>query len=132
MRRWLSARAITRLAPVWLASDSTQHRKMVQQVVSWLPKSWGLVSEAQPIPEDAAVAWVVRVDRMLGKLAVCALLLAMFQYSLSVAHSRTAIADFHPLNGDFQNFNPVRRLFLGEQPGHNFDSYLGLGPVYLL
>ena len=48
------------------------------------------------------------------------------------------IANYHrinleyiPFNGAFQAFNPVRRIFLGEIPGKDFNPYLGLGPTYL-
>jgi hypothetical protein len=110
--------------------------EMLQYVARWLPKPWsGLGDLAPPFDgtwQRAAAGWVVRADRLLGKLAIAALLVAIVHYALTLAHARAALADFHPLNGDFQNYNPVRRMFLGEQVGRDFDSYLGLGPVCLL
>ncbi len=39
-------------------------------------------------------------------------------------------ADFHPINGTFQNYNPVRRLLSGQIPYKDFQDYLGLGHLY--
>lgn len=44
---------------------------------------------------------------------------------------RVADIWFNPINGDFQSFNPVRRLFAGQAFGRDFDAYLGVGPTYL-
>lgn len=40
-------------------------------------------------------------------------------------------ANFFPINGTFQNYNPVRRLFDGQIPYRDFQDYLGLGHLYL-
>lgn len=40
------------------------------------------------------------------------------------------VVDFHPINGSFQTFDPIRRLQEGQWPGRDFDAYLGLGPVH--
>ncbi len=47
-------------------------------------------------------------------------------HSLSVAH----YVDFYPINGTFQNFNPVRRLLDGQVPYKDFQDYLGMGHLY--
>lgn len=39
--------------------------------------------------------------------------------------------DFEPINGTFQNFNPVRRLLSGQVPYKEFIDYLGLGHLFL-
>ena len=39
--------------------------------------------------------------------------------------------EYRPYNGDFQTFNPLRRIFAGELPGRDFNPYLGLGSTYL-
>lgn len=39
-------------------------------------------------------------------------------------------ADFHPINGTFQNYNPVRRLLSGQIPFVDFQDYLGLGHLF--
>lgn len=40
-------------------------------------------------------------------------------------------ADFFPINGTFQNYNPVRRLLSGQIPGRDFYDYLGMGHLYI-
>ena len=40
-------------------------------------------------------------------------------------------ADFTPINGTFQNFNPVRRLLAGQIPCRDFYDYLGFGHLYI-
>jgi len=50
---------------------------------------------------------------------------------LAFAFSRIIISDFHPINGDFQNFNPMRRLLSGQVPFVDFPPYLGLGVLAL-
>jgi hypothetical protein len=40
-------------------------------------------------------------------------------------------ANFFPINGKFQAYNPIRRLIDGQLPGRDFVSYTGLGPTLL-
>lgn len=49
-----------------------------------------------------------------------------------VLHAASAghYADFYPIDGTFQNFNPVRRLLSGQVPYRDFQDYLGLGHLY--
>lgn len=47
------------------------------------------------------------------------------------AFNLSGYADFNPLNGDFQNYNPVRRIMEGQIPFVDFEVYLGLGHAYL-
>lgn len=53
--------------------------------------------------------------------------------SLCIVHSVGAghYANFYPINGTFQNYNPVRRLLDGQIPYRDFQDYLGLGHLYL-
>lgn len=39
--------------------------------------------------------------------------------------------DFISFNGDFQNYNPIRRFLAGQIPYKDFIDYLGLGHLYL-
>lgn len=39
-------------------------------------------------------------------------------------------ADFFPINGTFQNYNPIRRFLNGQVPYDDFSDYLGLGHLY--
>lgn len=52
---------------------------------------------------------------------------------LCVIHSMSAghYVDFFPINGTFQNYNPVRRLLSGQIPYRDFQDYLGLGHLYI-
>lgn len=42
-----------------------------------------------------------------------------------------ADANFFPINGKFQAYNPIRRLLEGQLPGLDFVSYTGSGPTML-
>ena len=37
---------------------------------------------------------------------------------------------FFPINGSYQNYNPIRRLLDGQIPYRDFQDYLGLGHLY--
>ncbi len=57
------------------------------------------------------------------------LILICFLHSLSAGH----YVDFFPINGTFQNYNPVRRFIFsggGGIPYKDFVDYLGLGHLY--
>ena len=56
---------------------------------------------------------------------VILLLIALFA-SIPYGH----YVDFEPINGTFQNFNPVRRLLNGQVPYKDFVDYLGLGHLF--
>lgn len=43
----------------------------------------------------------------------------------------TKYVDYNPINGDFQNYNSVRRLLEGQVPFRDFSVYLGCGQLYL-
>lgn len=55
------------------------------------------------------------------------LLVICFLHGLGAGHN----CNFWPINGTFQNFNPVRRLLSGQIPYKDFSDYLGLGHLYL-
>ena len=54
-------------------------------------------------------------------------------FAICMVHALSAgsYADFYPMNGTFQNYNPVRRLFDGQIPYSDFQDYLGLGHLYI-
>lgn len=54
------------------------------------------------------------------------LLLVCFLYSLSAGW----YVEFKPINGTFQNYNPVRRLLSGNIPYKDFVDYLGMGHLF--
>ncbi len=47
------------------------------------------------------------------------------------AYYRKLNLEYLPYNGDFQTFNPLRRIFLGELPSRDFNPYLGLVLNYI-
>lgn len=59
-------------------------------------------------------------------LQICLLVL------ISILHAIPAgeYANFYPINGTFQNYNPVRRLLAGQVPYKDFQDYLGMGHLY--
>lgn len=59
------------------------------------------------------------------------LLLLIFVMCLVHSISAGHYADFFPINGTFQNFNPIRRMLSGQIPYRDFQDYLGLGHLYL-
>ena len=52
---------------------------------------------------------------------------------LCLVHAKVSVhnADFGPLNGTFQDFNPIRRFLSGQVPYRDFSDYLGLGHLYI-
>lgn len=54
------------------------------------------------------------------------IIIICFLHALHTSH----YADFIPINGTFQNFNPVRRFLNGQIPYRDFQDYLGLGHLY--
>ena len=51
--------------------------------------------------------------------------------AILVGLNRIKISNFDPINGDFQNYNPVRRLLDGQIPFKDFAVYLGSGHMFL-
>ncbi len=53
-------------------------------------------------------------------------------YCIALAYSKSNNIDFHPLNGDFQNYNILRRLSDGQFFIDDFNSYLGIGTMLFI
>jgi len=49
-----------------------------------------------------------------------------FLHALEAGH----YANFSPINGTFQNYNPVRRFLDGQVPYKDYQDYLGMGHLY--
>lgn len=60
-------------------------------------------------------------------------ILTIMFISICVVHAVSAgeYVNFFPINGTFQNFNPIRRFLDGQIPYKDFEDYLGLGHLYL-
>ncbi len=57
-------------------------------------------------------------------------LLLLLSIIILIAVRSGRYVDFVPINGTFQNFNPVRRFLSGQIPYRDFQDYLGLGHLY--
>ncbi|CAH1193304.1 hypothetical protein PAECIP111893_00429 [Paenibacillus plantiphilus] len=73
------------------------------------------------------VRFIGRYERVLS----VGLFLLIIAVALYYALNRIIYSDFYPINGDFQNYNGIRRLLSGQIPFSDFYFYLGLGPLYL-
>lgn len=51
--------------------------------------------------------------------------------ALCLTRALTFSAEFHPTNGTYQNYNPVRRMYAGQTPCSDFSVYLGFGHLIL-
>ncbi len=68
--------------------------------------------------------------RSRGQLFLFIEIVLMFAICVVHAYEAGQYADFFPINGTFQNFNPVRRLLHGQVPYRDFVDYLGMGHLY--
>ena len=73
---------------------------------------------------------VKRIDK--NKVEIIFLILIVIILGISVGLNRIVTSDFNPTNGDWQNYNPVRRLLDGQIPYKDFTVYLGSGHLMLL
>lgn len=64
--------------------------------------------------------------KLLRIFMIVIMVMICFLHSLSAGH----YVDFFPINGTFQNYNPIRRLLSGQVPYLDFIDYLGLGHLY--
>lgn len=71
----------------------------------------------------------LKLNKEFVYIALGIILLAVICYlhALSEGH----YADFYPINGTFQNYNPVRRFLDGQIPYRDFSDYLGMGHLYI-
>ena len=66
------------------------------------------------------VSWIFIIEMVL-LIVICVI------HSISAGH----YANYYPINGTFQNFNPVRRFLSGQIPYRDFQDYLGMGHLYI-
>lgn len=60
------------------------------------------------------------------------LIIVFILLGVLVGLNRIVKSDFNPTNGDWQNYNPIRRLLDGQIPYKDFAVYLGSGHLMLL
>lgn len=73
------------------------------------------------------IIWQKILDNKLFILGVLLMLLICLIHTFKDA----SLANFVPINGTFQNYNPVRRFLAGQVPFKEYADYLGLGHLYL-
>jgi hypothetical protein len=54
-----------------------------------------------------------------------------FDLTLSQALVKGQMLRYSPINGDFQTYNPLRRMAAGQVPGRDFQPYMGFGTTYV-
>lgn len=65
--------------------------------------------------------------RINQKIFIILIILGLFSFAFLDAYNYDLYADFVPVNGDFQNYNPIRRFISGQTPFVDFEVYLGMG-----
>lgn len=65
-------------------------------------------------------------------IEIIILLSFLIMCSIIVGLNRIELSNFNPINGDFQNYNPVRRFLAGQIPYKDFAVYLGTGHLMIL
>ena len=84
--------------------------------------------------KDKARWATIKSIGLITKERVFIILLWLLILGVAIAHgvSRLGVSNFFPANGDFQNFNVVRRFMDGQAPFADFVAYLGFGHVFVL
>ena len=67
-----------------------------------------------------------------NKLEIIAIVAILLILAIIVGVNRIKLSNFNPINGDFQNYNPVRRFLDGQIPYKDFAVYLGTGHLIVL
>lgn len=68
----------------------------------------------------------INIELLMTVLNALVLIVICLLYAMSFGH----YVNFYPINGTFQNFNPVRRLLAGQIPYRDFQDYLGMGHLF--
>ena len=77
--------------------------------------------------------WLIKRFKTIDKEKAILITQWILIFILCILHAIQAghYADFVPINGTFQNYNPVRRFLSGQIPYRDFADYLGLGHLYI-
>ena len=61
------------------------------------------------------------------------MLIGLMWLDLTISKSvyESQLLHYNPINGDFQTYNPLRRMAAGEAAGKDFQPYMGLGITYI-
>lgn len=71
------------------------------------------------------------VKRNKKKIEIIGIVILLILCAVVIGIARITKSDFNPINGDFQNYNPVRRLLDGQIPYKDFAVYLGSGHLFV-
>jgi len=84
--------------------------------------------------KDKARWAAIKSFELVTQEKVIIVLLWLLIFGTAIAHGarRLGLSNFFPTNGDFQNFNVVRRFMDGQAPFADFVAYLGFGHVFIL
>ena len=99
---------------IWMRDAKKQSEPLKDKALPKNREGW------KRLKECAMNNWVFAVG-----VVLC--ILIIFFHAKSAGH----YANFYPINGSFQNYNPVRRLISGQIPYRDFQDYLGLGHLYI-
>lgn len=75
------------------------------------------------IVSDKTVSWILTICALIASASI---LWTIWCW----AESGVYFFNFRMMNGDWQTYNPIRRLLDGYAPFGDFNTYLGLGPLY--
>jgi hypothetical protein len=76
--------------------------------------------------------WLTPYKVSLERLTVAIALISLLSIITSYALFYKSRLDFIAINGSYQTFNPVRRIFDGQIPELDFNVYLGIGTTYFI
>lgn len=75
--------------------------------------------------------WFTRAQRFLSRYGLWLFLMAVCLVSFYFGIEELYNVDFICTNGDYQNYNALRRVLDGQIPYHDFANYLGMGVLVL-
>ena len=70
-------------------------------------------------------------ERRLGRTRWILWVLILLAIGVAAGAERIWLSDFLAINGDFQNYNVLRRFLDGQVPYRDFTNYLGMGVLWL-
>ena len=91
-------------------------------------KRWKTLMNKEMVTISGRADWIGKCikENWIFIIEVLFCILVIFFHAMKAGH----YVDFHPINGTFQNYNPIRRFLSGQIPYKDFQDYLGLGHLY--
>ena len=72
----------------------------------------------------------MQTSRRYEFILIALILFMWMDLSIAKARYEGQLLHYNPVNGDFQTYNPLRRIAEGQAPGRDFQPYMGLGVTY--